>query len=384
VSITTEAWVLYAAPHGVVERAKLVRESFELPDMGDDGVLAEPVFGSWEGNMGHALERKPIDICHLRAEKRVVLGNGGVVRVLETGRSVTTVKPGQLAMVFPAGVLDPYGYPKKIFGYDAPGTIGLLARRTLLAGHNVIPLPEGSKHSALQWAAFSARYVTAWANWRVAIGALRLQLREDELPHPHVWAWGGGTGIAGLELAQKQGCRATMLSGDAERLAQIARSGVSPLDRRKIGDLNFDERKFTTDLAFRRAYLQAETTFLQEVNTRTEGQGVHIFLDHIGTAVFRATLKALAREGVIATAGWKEGQVVSLLRAMECIERHQHVHTHYARYSEGVEAMAYAEKHNWMPDLTGVRVFRYDEIPELAENFLAGNHDLFPMYSIAE
>jgi NADPH:quinone reductase-like Zn-dependent oxidoreductase len=383
VSISAEAWVLHAAPEGVVERAQLVRETFEFPDLADDEVLGEPLYGSWEGNMGHALERKPIDIARMRGEKKVIIGNGGVIRVLETGPNVKNVEVGQLAMLFAASILDPFGYPKKISGFDAPGTYGVLAKRTVIKDRSLIAIPEDTKFSLPQWAVFSGRYITAWSNFALAHGTLRLLLDDEELPNPHVWAWGGGTSLAELELAIHHGCKTTMLSADDTRLAQIARSGIAALDRRKIGNLTFDERKFTTDLAYRRAYLQAEGAFLKEVQARTDGQGVHIFVDHIGSAVFRATVKALARQGVLATAGWKEGQVISFLRAAECIERHQHVHTHYARYSEGLAAVEFANRRGWMPNVDGGRIYRFDEIPELAESFLRGEHDLFPLFSIA-
>jgi NADPH:quinone reductase-like Zn-dependent oxidoreductase len=301
--------------------------------------------------------------------------------VLETGRKVETVRAGQNAMVFPCAVADRYGYPEKIMGYDAPGTMGVLAKRMKTKAWELIPLPANTRYSLSQWAAFSGRYVTAWSNWELAFGTLRLLMGADENPHPTVWGWGGGTALAELELAKRHGCRTVMLSGNDRRIAEIARTGVTPLDRRAFGDLTFDERKFTTDRSARRTYLNAESAFLKAVKEQTEGQGVNIFVDHIGTPVLRATMKALSREGVIATAGWKEGQVISFLRAMECIARHQHVHTHYARYRQGVDAMAYAERHGWMPQLND-RAYSFDEIPELAERFIHGDHGLFPVFSV--
>ena len=62
------------------QAADLVLEDFELPDIGPGEILAEPIYGSREGNMNHALQRKPIDICRRRGEERVILGNGFVAR----------------------------------------------------------------------------------------------------------------------------------------------------------------------------------------------------------------------------------------------------------------------------------------------------------------
>ncbi len=108
---------------------------------------------------------------------------------------------------------------------------------------------------------------------------------------------------------------------------------------------------------------------------------VHIFLDYVGTPVYQLTLRALAREGVIATAGWKEGQEISHMRAAECIQRHQHIYTHFARRSQAEAAMAYAEKTGWMASVDP-RIYSFDEIPELAARYKRGDTHYFSCFSI--
>ena len=331
--------------------------------------------------MGHALARRPVDICKQRGEKRVVLGNAGVVRVLETGPQVTTVQPDELAIVFCVGVEDRWGYPDKIFGFDAAHTIGCLAKRTKLKQRQLIPIPAETKHSLPQWAAFSLRYITAWANWRIARGVFRLQVPESECPSPHVWGWGGGVTIAEIDLARRDGCQTAMLSGTDEHLQNIRSQGIEAIDRREFGTIDFDTKRYQSDPDYKAAYTAAEKRFLTEVEKRTGGEMVHIFLDYVGSPVYRATLKALSREGVLATAGWKEGMQIWHLRASECIKRHQHVHTHYARYSEGLAAVAYAEKNDWLPQVSG-RLYGFDEIPELADDYAAGKTSYFPCFTI--
>ena len=83
----------------------------------------------------------------------------------------------------------------------------------------------------------------------------------------------------------------------------------------------------------------------------TGGNIVNIFIDYVGVPVLRATLKVLAREGVLTTAGWKEGMMIELVRATECIARHQHINTHYARYEQGLAAVEFAEKNGWLPPI---------------------------------
>ena len=69
-----------AAKHaGQLEKATLT-----LPPLPDNHVLVETLYGSWEGDQTHALERDPIKLRRL-GQDCIVLGNSGVVRVLSVG-----------------------------------------------------------------------------------------------------------------------------------------------------------------------------------------------------------------------------------------------------------------------------------------------------------
>jgi NADPH:quinone reductase-like Zn-dependent oxidoreductase len=380
--VIADAWFLYAGqPGDGGSPSTLIRSNFELPPLGPKDVLAEPLFGCWEGNMTHAVLRKPIDICRHRGEERVVIGNAGVVRVLEVGSEVTTVEPGQRAMTAGASVLDQWGYPEKIMGYDAPGTMGCLSTRMQLQEHELVAIPESTQYSLAQWAAFAVRFVTAWSNWELAYGTFRLLVPQDELPEPHVWGWGGGTTLAELSLAARFGCRTVMLTGNDHHLRTIESHGVTALDRRTFDLPAFDEARFASDGNYRRQYNASENAFLREVKARTGGEMVHIFVDYIGSPVLRATLKALAREGVITTAGWKEGMATHFLRSSECIARHQHIHTHYARRKQVQCAMKYGEHNGWMPILDEP-IVSFDQVPELCARCLAGSAGYFPVFSV--
>jgi NADPH:quinone reductase-like Zn-dependent oxidoreductase len=382
--ITTEAWVLYKGkdPHAH-EPATLQREEFQFEDISDQEVLVESLYGCWEGNMSHALERRPIDICHQRREEKVVIGNAGVVRIIKCGGAVTTVKEGDVALLFCNGTWDKFGYPEKILGYDAEGTIGLLARKTKLHQYQVIPLPENTNYSLQQWAAFSLRYITAWSNWNLAYRTWRIQMTEEDCPAPHVWGWGGGVSYAELALAKYAGCRVAMISGNDDRLCEFKKMGITPIDRRQFPDLDYDEHRYQSDPEYKKAYLASEKKFLSVVYERTYGLGVSIFIDYVGSPVFRATLKALARQGVVTTAGWKHGMTITTVRALECINRHQHVHTHYARYAQGRNAVRFAETTGWMPNVNGHHEYSFDEIPRLASDYAEGKASYFPIFRVS-
>jgi NADPH:quinone reductase-like Zn-dependent oxidoreductase len=380
--VKTDAWVIYRGDGSSARPATLEREEFTFDDISDEEVLAAPLYGCWEGNMSHALERKPIDICHQRNEERVVIGNAGVVQILKCGRQVTTVKEGDTALLFCNGKWDKFGYPMKILGYDAEGSIGLMARMTKLHQFQVIPLPKNTRFSPQQWAAFSLRYITAWSNWYLAYNTWRIQMTEEDCPAPHVWGWGGGVSYAELALAKFSGCRVAMLSASDERLCEFKRMGIIPIDRRQFPALEFDEQRYQIEPEYKKAYRKSEQDFLAVVHGLTDGLGVSIFIDYVGSPVIRATLKALARQGVLTTAGWKHGMTVTTYRAIECISRHQHVHTHYARYPQGRAAVRFAEETGWMPQLDGQREYTFDEIPDLALDYAEGRCSYFPIYKI--
>ena len=364
-SETTEAWVLYSAA-GRPGPGELIREEFTISELSSTEVLAKPLFGCVEGNMLHALQRDPVDICEQRKEERVVLGNSGVVEVKAVGDKVTGLQPGDVCLVFGNAEWDDQGYPIRILGFDAPGTMGVLARTMKLPAKCLIPIPKGSRYSLQQWAAFSLRYISAWANWRVALACWQSQMTDVPPEQTTVCAWGGGVSYAQLTLARKQGYQAIMIASQPQRLAALQAAGLQTIDRSRFNEVDFEQE------------------FLNSIAEKTEGKGVSIFIDNIGKPVHALTLKALARQGVLATCGWKGGMRVPLARAIECLSRHIHVHTHYARYAEGLDAVAFAEEHDWMAPPVD-RVWSWDEIPQLFNDYAAGRvATYFPVFSINE
>jgi NADPH:quinone reductase-like Zn-dependent oxidoreductase len=380
--ISTEAWVLDRGPSGGSGPGKLRKDTIAFPEITEEEVLVEPIYGCWEANMTHALERAPVDVGRLRKEERVVLGNAGVVHILETGAAVTSVRAGDLCLVCPIGVWDRYGFTLRVLGYDAPRTLGLLAKRIKLHERQVVRLPADTRYSLRQWAAFPIRYATAWSNWKVAYGCWRLQMSEDDVPTPHVWGWGGGSALAELLLARHHGCRVAMIASKDHRLRMIAELGIQPIDRRLFLDLDFDEEKYRADPDFKKAYLKAEHTFLDLVERHTDGQGVSIFIDNIGKPVFRATTRALGRMGVVTTAGWKKGMDLQTSRATECIGRHIHVFTHGARHSEGIPMVRFAEETGWLPPVDDT-VYTWEDIPRLTDDYAEDRiSSYFPIYQV--
>ncbi len=378
---TVEAWVLRKQPTNDERPGMLEKARIELPEMGEHDVLVEPIFGTWEANMTHALERRPVDLCYLRGEEFVVLGNSGVARVLKVGSAVSNCKEGDVCVFGPIGTYDEFGQTIQVYGYDQPGSIGFLAKRAVWHERMLSPVPAETKYPLERWAGWSIRYGTAWDNWTLALGVWKLLLDGQEAP-TYVWGWGGGVSLAMLQLARNSGYKTAMIASQDERLDLIRRENIAAVDRRQFPGLDFDEERFKSDRAYTRSYATAERAFLKIVEELTEGNGVSIFMDNIGAPVMRATLRALGRMGVVTTVGWKCGKAINYDRARECICRHTFVHSHGCSRHAGLKGIEYSEQHGWLPPADPV-VYSWETIPQLAADYAQGKlADYMPVFSI--
>jgi len=370
---TTEAWVLRRGERGTAEPGTLEKGEYPLPPMTEHHVLAEPIYGTWEANMTHCLERLPIDVCRIRREQEAVLGNAGVVRIVRAGSAVTTCREGDLCLLVPIGSEDEYGHMIKVFGYDAPNMMGLLAKQAVFHELNVTPIPANTRYSYRRWAGFPVRYATAWECWKLSYNVWRAQFDLGEHPAPRVSGWGGAVSLAFAQLAQLYGCPASLVASGDYRLGLLRQLGIAPIDRGEFPDLAFDEQRFEDDRHYRSRYLQSEKAFLEAVERATDGHFVSIFMDNIGTPVFRATLRALGRLGIVTTTGWKHGKKLAYDRTAAVVNRHIFVHVHGCRRSEGLRSVKYAEAHGWLPpEPLADEVYRWEDVPRLAADYAAG------------
>ncbi|WP_229907522.1 zinc-binding dehydrogenase [Amycolatopsis oliviviridis] len=360
------------------------RDRFTFAPLEEGEALVEPILGSWEANIGHALARSPIDVCTSRGEDPVVLGNMGVVRVLgvHADRGAVRIREGDLCLVMPFGRLDRFGYAELVYAYDCPGTVGLLAKRSKVNARLLLPVPDSTAYSLSQWASYG-RYFTAWDNWRKAFGCWRTQVADDDPANHLVFGWGGGVSFAELTLAKRAGFRVAMAAGSDERVALLREHGITPVDRREFPDLALPGRREGTD---RDRYERRRTSvenFLEVIGNLGDGNGVAIFVDNIGEPLYDVTLKALGREGVVTTCGWKAGMRLSHLRGAEAIARHIHVNTHVWRLPESPGIRDFQEAEGWIAPKGSDVVYDFDRVPELADDYANGRiGSYFPMYRV--
>ncbi|MEV5315624.1 MULTISPECIES: zinc-binding dehydrogenase [unclassified Streptomyces] len=362
----------------------LQRDLFTFGPLEEGEALVEPILGSWEANIDHALARSPIDVCSSRGEDAVVLGNLGVVRVLKVnagGRDVR-VREGDLCLLLPFGVCDPYGYAELAYAYDAPNTIGLLTKRSKMDTRVLLPIPADTAYSLPQWATYG-RYFTAWDNWQKAYGCWRTQIADDDPAGHLVFGWGGGVAFAELMLAKRAGFRVAMTAGSDERIAFLREHGIVPVDRRLYPDLSLPPRQARADRDRQARRRQSVDAFLGLVDELSDGKGVAVFVDNIGEPLYDVTVKSLARQGVVTTCGWKAGMRLSHLRGAECISRHIHVNTHVWRLPDSPEIRDFQESSGWMAPEGSTVVYDFDEVPKLADDYAEGRiGSYFPLYSV--
>nr|QES95489.1 alcohol dehydrogenase BadC [Streptomyces seoulensis] len=372
------------APSADGDGCALRREVFPFGPLEAGEVLVEPVLGSWEANIEHALARSPIDICRSRGEQAVVVGNLGVVRVLKTHSAGPgkRLREGDLCLLMPFGVTDPYGYAELAYGYDAPHTIGLMARLSKIDERLLLPIPADTAYSLEQWATYG-RYFTAWDNWQRALGCWRTQIPDDDPGNHLVFGWGGGVAFAELLLARRAGFRVAMTAGSDERLAFLRDNGITPVDRRKFPDLSLPGGRGAPSPEVHRRHRASQAGFLELVAELSDGKGVAIFVDNIGEPLYGVTVPALSRQGVITTCGWKAGMRLTSLRGAECINRHIHVHTHVWRLQDSPHIRDVQESSGWMAPAGSTVVYDFDRIPELADDYAHGRiGSYFPLYRV--
>jgi len=362
----------------------LRRDRFTFGPLDEGEALVEPILGSWEANVDHALARSPIDVCSSRGEDAVVLGNLGVVRVLKVsaGSRNVRVREGDLCLLLPFGKLDRFGYAELAYAYDAPGTIGLLAKRSKMGARLLLPIPDGTAYSLPQWATYG-RYFTAWDNWSKAYGCWRTQVADDDPANHLVFGWGGGVAFAELTLARRAGFRVAMTAGSDERVAFLRENGITAVDRRRFPDLSLPTRQERLDRDRHQRRRTSVKDFLDVVKDLSDGHGVAIFVDNIGEPMYDITLSALAREGVIGTCGWKAGMRLSQLRGAECISRHIHVNTHVWRLPDSPGIRDFQEAEGWIAPKGSDVIYDFDRVPELADDYANGSiGSYFPMYRV--
>ena len=189
--------------------------------------------------------------------------------------------PGRRVMVQPGlscGRCEPCldGRDNECAGYDVLGyrSDGGYAEYVKVPVRNLVAIPDAI--GFVEAAAFPLAFLTAW---HMLIARARLRAGEDVL----VIGAGSGVGQAAIQVAWRHGARVFVTAGSDEKLARARQLGAYE-----------GVNHATEDVPAR-------------VRELTNGRGVDVVVEHVGTATWDRSLKCLVRSGRLVTCGATTG-----------------------------------------------------------------------------
>ena len=348
----------------------LALDTVELRPVGANDVHMRILAVSAEHNIDHASTADTINIADARGGK-MVPGNSATGEVLAVGASVTKFKRGDIVITHCNGGADEYGYPTRIWAYDAENSVGWYAKEAVVGDWQLIPAPLACGLSLWEIAALPLRAPTAYHLWRRALGIYRLKVPYERRALVNVLGFGGGVSELFLQLAKSEGHNAFFCSGSPERRAALEQHGITGIDQKQ-----FDRFKSKDGVK----------AFTAQCRKLTGGEQMHIVCDMLRGPVFAAGLAVAARQGVNVSAGWQLSQVVEYNSTLMSVKQVTIDHTHYetidgcaaatALYGKVFKPTVHKEIYAWA-DLprafqemhentqTGIPIVRVaDELPE--------------------
>ena len=154
-----------------------------------------------------------------------------------------------------------------VLGYQSDGGY---AEYVKVPAQNLIAIPDAI--GFVEAAAFPLTFLTAW---HMLVTRARLRAGDDVL----VLGAGSGVGQAAIQVAWLHGARVFATAGSDEKLAKARQLGAYEVINHDSEDLPKRVREFTN------------------------GRGVDIVVEHVGTATWDRSLKCLARGGRLVTCG---------------------------------------------------------------------------------
>ena len=341
-------------------------DELELAEMGPRDVRLRILAVSAEHNIAHAALADTVNIAELRGGK-IYPGNSAVGEVIAVGGEVSRFKPGEIVLTHCNGSPDRFGYPKVIWAYDTPDSVGWYAEEAVLADWQIVPAPLECGLNLWEIAALPLRAPTAYHLWRRAEGIFRVKVPQEKLATLNVMGFGGGVSELFLMLAKARGHNAFFCSGSPERRAALEAQGIAPIDQK----------------AFNRfASRDDSKAFVKEIRGLTGGEGMHIICDMLRGPIFDAGFAASSREGVIVSAGWQLTRNVEFNSAAASIKQITLDHTHYDTI-EGVEAATELYGSVFKPTIHS-EIYAFADLPRAMADMHQNTQTGIPIIRVAE
>jgi NADPH:quinone reductase-like Zn-dependent oxidoreductase len=163
-----------------------------------------------------------------------------------------------------------------VLGYRSDGGYAEIVRVPV---QNLIAIPDSIGY--VEAAAFPLAFLTAW---HMLITRAALRAGEDVL----VLGAGSGVGQAAIQIAWLHGARVFATAGTDEKLAKARQIGAYEVINHTTQDLPARVRELTN------------------------GRGVDVVFEHVGTATWDRSLKSLARSGRLVTCGATTGHAAQI------------------------------------------------------------------------
>ncbi len=285
----------------------------ELREMGPEDVHFRILAVSAEHNINHAALADTINIAELRGGK-IFPGNSALGEVVAVGDQVTRFKPGDIVITHCNGEPDQYGYPKRIWAYDKPESIGWYGEEAVVGEWQLVPAPLDCGLNLWEIAALPLRAPTAHHLWRRGIGIWRVKITEAQKPKANVLGFGGGVSELFLMQAKAAGHNAYFCSGNAARRAHLEELGIQGIDQKAFN-------RFATNDDIK--------AFGKHVGELTGREKMDIVCDMLRGPVFEAGLAAMGRQSVNVSAGWQLSKVLTYDSAGASVKQLTLDHTHY-------------------------------------------------------
>ncbi len=341
-------------------------DELELAEMGPRDVRLRILAVSAEHNVDHAALADTVNIAELRGGK-IYPGNSAVGEVMAVGGEVSRFKPGEVVLTHCNGSPDRFGFPKVIWAYDTPDSVGWYAEEAVVADWQIVPAPLDCGLNLWEIAALPLRAPTAYHLWRRAEGIFRVKVPEEKLATLNVMAFGGGVSELFLMLARARGHNAFFCSGNPERRAALEAQKIVPIDQK----------------AFNRfASRDDSKAFVKEVRSLTGGEGMHIICDMLRGPLFDAGFAAASREGVIVSAGWQLARNVEFNSAAASIKQITLDHTHYETL-QGVEAATELYGSVFKPTIHS-EIYAFADLPRAMAEMHRNTQIGIPIIRVAE
>jgi len=333
-------------------------DQLELRKMGARDVHMRILAASAEHNVDHAALADTVNIVEMRGGKTYP-GNSALGEVLAVGRDVTRFKPGDIVITHCNADPDEYGYPTRIWAYDAEDSVGWYGEEAVVGDWQLIPAPLDCGLNLWEIAALPLRAPTAYHLWRRGLGIYRLKVPFEKRARLNVLGFGGGVSELFLMLAKAEGHRAIFCSGSPDRRKHLESLGIATIDQKEFN-------RFATSDDIKEFY--------KRVRGMTDGDGANIVCDMLRGRVFEAGLRVMSRQGVNVSAGWQLDTKNQYNSALMSVRQITLDHSHFETI-EGANAATKLYGSVFKPTVHR-EIYAFEDLPrameEMHENIQTG------------